>query len=74
QKKLKSKVINITFKEYRDDAYKIIGIFAKQARGLMANYIIENKINEPEKLKLFNKDNYEYAETLSSEEDWVYIR
>lgn len=74
QKNLKSKVIHITFKEYRDGAYKIIGIFAKQARGMMANYIIENKINEPEELKLFNEDNYEFAEKLSSEENWVYIR
>src|SRR5690606_20991330 len=38
-KKLKAKVIHITFKEYREGKYKIIAIFAKQARGLMANYI-----------------------------------
>lgn len=73
-KKLKSKVIHIYFKEYRNATYKTVGIFAKQARGMMANYIIENKIKEPQKLKLFNKERYEYAEELSSEGDWVFIR
>jgi cytoplasmic iron level regulating protein YaaA (DUF328/UPF0246 family) len=73
-KKLKAKVIHISFKEYRDGVYKIVAIFAKQARGAMANYIIENQIEDPEKLKLFNVDQYEYAEQLSTAEEWVFIR
>lgn len=73
-KKLQSKVIHITFKEYRNGAYKIIAIFAKQARGTMANYIIENQIDEPEKLKLFDVDQYEYSEKLSTADNWVFIR
>src|SRR5690606_21385190 len=73
-KKLKARVIHITFKEYREGKYKIIAIFAKQARGLMANYIIENQINEPELLKLFNVDQYEYSEQLSTADEWVFIR
>ena len=73
-KKLKAKVIHIAFKEYRDGAYKIVAIFAKQARGTMANYIIENQIDEPEKLKLFNLDNYEFSDNLSASDEWVFIR
>lgn len=73
-KKLKAKVIHITFKEYREGTYKIIGIFAKQARGIMANYILKNKIDDPERLKLFNEDSYEYDEKLSTPEEWVFIR
>ncbi|HLW21010.1 MAG TPA: peroxide stress protein YaaA, partial [Cyclobacteriaceae bacterium] len=65
---------HIAFKEYRGGAYKIVAIFAKQARGTMANYIIENQIDEPEKLKLFNLDSYEFSENLSSPEEWVFIR
>lgn len=74
QKKLQSKVIHIIFKEYRDGSYKTVGIFAKQARGMMANYIIEHQISDPQKLKLFNQEKYEYAEKLSSEKEWVFIR
>ena len=73
-KKLKAKVIHIAFKEYREGTYKIIGIFAKQARGIMANYILKNKIDDPERLKLFNEDSYEYDEKLSTPEEWVFIR
>lgn len=73
-KKLKSKVIHITFKEHREGTYKTIGIFAKQARGTMADYIIKNQISDPEKLKLFNEEGYEFSDKLSSEFNWVYIR
>jgi len=74
QKKLKSKVINISFKEFREGSYAAIGIFSKQARGLMVNHIIKNKIDSPDKLKLFSEDNYEYTEKLSGETEWVFIR
>jgi len=40
----------------------------------MANYIIENQIDEPEKLKLFDVDQYEYSEQLSTADNWVFIR
>lgn len=73
-KKLKAKVLHITFKEYRNGVYKIIAIFAKQARGAMANYIIENQIDDPERLKLFDVNQYEYSEQLSSTDEWVFIR
>ncbi|MFC4872729.1 peroxide stress protein YaaA [Negadavirga shengliensis] len=71
---LKAKVVNPVFKEYKNGNYKVIGIYAKQARGMMTNFIIKNRINEPEKLKTFNENGYEYAENLSSKDDWVFIR
>nr|MBI1229808.1 peroxide stress protein YaaA [Cytophagales bacterium] len=74
QTKLKGRIIHPTFKEYKDGAYKIIGIFAKQARGMMTNEIIKNRINDPENLKTFNKEGYEFADTLSSENEWVFVR
>ncbi len=43
-KKIKAKIINIIFKEKKDGKLKIVGINAKKARGLMANFIIKNKI------------------------------
>ncbi len=42
-KKISAKIINIIFKEKKNDSYKIIGIHAKKARGLMTNFIIKNK-------------------------------
>lgn len=73
-KTLKSPLINIHFKEFRDDNYQTIGFFAKQARGMMTNFAIKNKLTNPEDLKTFNEERYEFSEKLSSSKDWVFIR
>ncbi|AFL84380.1 hypothetical protein Belba_1781 [Belliella baltica DSM 15883] len=59
QSALKSKVVSPVFQEYKNGKYQIIGIFAKQARGLMTDFIIKNRINNPEQLKTFNEEGYE---------------
>jgi cytoplasmic iron level regulating protein YaaA (DUF328/UPF0246 family) len=74
QKTLKSQLINIHFKEFKGDNYQIIGFFAKQARGMMTNFAIKNRVTNPEDLKTFNEERYEYSEKLSSSKDWVYVR
>jgi len=71
---LKPKLINIIFKEKRDNGYKIIAINAKKARGLMSRYIIKNKIINPQKLKKFSLEGYKYNKILSSNNDWVFTR
>lgn len=74
QSKLNGRIIHPVFKEYKDGTYKIIGIFAKQARGLMTNEIIKSRINDPESLKTFKQEGYEYADNLSNENEWVFVR
>jgi len=69
--KLKSKVISPIFQEFKNGKYQIIGIFAKQARGLMADYIIKRKITNPEQLKLFNEEGYEL---FGNGEEWRFVR
>ncbi|MCC5936204.1 MAG: peroxide stress protein YaaA [Lunatimonas sp.] len=71
---LQAKVITPTFKEYRDGTYKVIGLFAKQARGLMTDFAIKNRLTNPEALKTFQAERYEYSDTLSSEDEWVFVR
>ena len=73
-KKLKSKLININFKEKKDGNFKTIGIHAKKARGLMSRYIIKNKITKPIELKKFNTNGYKFNKTLSTDSDWVFTR
>ena len=74
KEKLNAKLINVIFKEKRNGSYKIIGINAKKARGLMSRYIIKNKISNPMKLKKFKEENYSYNKNLSSDSDWVFTR
>ena len=71
---LKSKLINVSFKEKRDGKYKIIAIYSKRARGLMSRFIIKNKIIDPKSLKKFNLEDYKFNKTLSSDSDLVFTR
>ncbi len=73
-KKIKGKIINIVFKEKKGDNYKIVGIFAKKARGLMANFIIKNKIEKAEMLKKFAINGYKFHPKFSDENNWCFCR
>ncbi|WP_375239759.1 peroxide stress protein YaaA [Aurantibacter sp.] len=73
-KTLKVPVINVAFKEYKNDTYKIVAIFAKLARGLMARYIVENNCETIEDLKGFRVDNYGFSQELSSDTELVFTR
>ncbi|SMN16026.1 UPF0246 protein YaaA [uncultured Candidatus Thioglobus sp.] len=74
QKALKAKIINIAFKEFKGDKYKIIGIYAKRARGLMVQYIIKNRIKNPQDLKAFSMEDYRFREDMSDSTTWVFTR
>jgi cytoplasmic iron level regulating protein YaaA (DUF328/UPF0246 family) len=74
KKTLKLPVITIHFKEHKEGSYQVVGFFAKQARGLMARFAIQNRITDPEQLKTFNEEGYEFAERLSNAQDWVFVR
>jgi cytoplasmic iron level regulating protein YaaA (DUF328/UPF0246 family) len=53
-------VITPVFKEIKDGKSRTIALFAKQARGRMAAWITQNRIDAPEELTGFNLDGYEY--------------
>ena len=72
--KLTSKKIDVIFKEEKDDNYKIVGLFAKKARGLMTNFIIKNKITNPELLKSFSESGYKFNQSFSNESQYVFTR
>ena len=67
-------VIQPIFKELRNEKLKIISFSAKKARGLMARYIISNRITQPNELKKFNIGGYQFCSTLSGEREWIFTR
>lgn len=74
RKKLKARVITTVFKEFKNGEYKVIMVFAKKARGMMARYIVENNLTDPEDIKGFNMDGYRFDENLSKGDEWVFTR
>jgi cytoplasmic iron level regulating protein YaaA (DUF328/UPF0246 family) len=73
-KELDGEIITPVFKELRNGEYKIISFSAKRARGMMAKYIIQNKIEDIAGIKKFNLDNYKYNSKLSQDNEIVFTR
>ena len=72
--KLECKLINPIFKTERNGALKTVGILSKRARGMMANYVIKNKIENYEKVCDFSEDGYVYSEKMSTSLSPVFVR
>jgi len=73
-KKLNARLITPVFKDQKNGQYKIISFWAKKARGMMARYIIDKRIEQPEALKAFDYDGYRYSPALSNADTWVFTR
>ena len=52
----------------------MIGFFAKKARGQMVRYIADNNITEPEHIKTFDVEGYNFNNSLSTKNKWVFTR
>ncbi|MCB1672656.1 MAG: peroxide stress protein YaaA [Gammaproteobacteria bacterium] len=71
---LDGKVVTPAFKDYSNGKYRFLSFFAKQARGMMAAYIIKNRVTSVAKLKDFNTAGYQYSAEESSETKPVFLR
>lgn len=73
-KLLKGRLLNINFKETKNGKTRVVAIFAKRARGMMADYILRNRIEKPEDLKKFKLGGYKFSKTDSDDTQWTFIR
>lgn len=73
-KKLDAKVVTASFKDFKNGQYKSIMVYAKKARGMMANYIIKNKIEKVEDLIGFDTDGYCFNQEASTDKELVFLR
>jgi cytoplasmic iron level regulating protein YaaA (DUF328/UPF0246 family) len=74
RKKVKGRVLDITFKEERNGVLKNYGILAKRARGMMARYLITERVETIEGIKAFREGGYAYVPELSNGEGVVFVR
>lgn len=73
-KNLDCPVISPIFQDGKDGKYKIISFYAKRARGLMARFVVENRITDAADLKGFNLDGYKYVPSESKPEKPLFRR
>lgn len=72
--RLRHCVVQPVFQESRGGVWKVISFDAKRARGRMARFAIEQRIDDPAQLKDFDLDGYRFASAASSESTWVFRR
>ncbi len=67
-------VVTAVFQELREGKPRTISFSAKRARGLMARFIIENRIETPEELKDFAVEGYRHQPEMSEPNRQVFLR
>lgn len=73
-KLIKARIISPVFKDYKNGRYKIISFYAKKARGLMSAYIVKNRLKDPEHIKDFNINGYQFWAAGSTVDSWIFRR
>ena len=73
-KLINGRILNIDFKETKDGKTRIIAFYAKKARGMMADFILRNRIEKPEDIQAFDTAGYRYDKKLSTADRWTFER
>ena len=71
---LEAEVITPTFKDFKNGKYKFISFYAKKARGMMADFIVRNKLKSPNGLSKFDSGGYYYCSSSSTPGEPVFLR
>ncbi len=67
-------MVTPVFKEIKDGESRVIGLFAKRARGMMARHMITHRVDRAEGLKAFTDGGYTFQPDLSDDASWVFTR
>lgn len=68
------RVIEIDFREEGPDGLRFNTFAAKRARGMMARYMCEQRLADPEALKSFDSDGHAFDPEISDERRWRFRR
>jgi cytoplasmic iron level regulating protein YaaA (DUF328/UPF0246 family) len=68
------RIINVFFKQEKNDKLRTIAIHAKKARGALTQYIIKNRLKKSSDLTTFKYAGYSFAEGQSTADELVYIQ
>lgn len=74
RKALKAPVVTPVFREEKDGEAKTVMFYAKRARGMMARWAAENRLERAEDLKAFAMEGYAFRPGVSGEHEWVFAR
>ncbi|WP_118182026.1 peroxide stress protein YaaA [Paraburkholderia phosphatilytica] len=67
-------VVTPVFEDWKGGRYKVISFHAKRARGLMARYAVEHRLDEPTALQGFDAEGYAFDADASNDSTYVFRR
>jgi uncharacterized protein len=73
-KKLNTRVIAPAFMEQSGEKLKMVSVFAKKARGMMARFVVRHNITNPVDITAFEEEGYFYSPVHSHEDKPVFVR
>ena len=71
---LKAPVVSCRFLEEKDGEARLMSFFAKKARGLMARFAIDNRIEHARDLRAFAIEGYRFEASLSTDHEFTFAR
>ena len=72
--KLDARVITPVFKDFKNGDYKVISFFAKRARGVMAAWLLRNRVDTLKGIADFDGDGYRFSPDDSTTDSPVFLR
>lgn len=74
RKSIDGEVVDVDFKVKKYGKVRTVAIYAKRARGLMANWIVQNRVNTVVEIQNFNSDGWKFAKSASTTDKIVFIK
>ena len=74
EKELPCPVVHPVFQDESKGTFKVMGMFAKYARGLMARWLVDNDVRDPGELSKFDGGGYRFSESESTPAKPVFRR
>lgn len=69
-----ARIVTIDFREHGPDGLRFQSFAAKRARGMMARYLCEHRIDRVDGLKDFDSDGYRFDAAGSDGDRWLFVR
>ena len=66
------RVVAVDFRESADRRF--VSFHAKRARGMVARWLVEHRVSEPEQMQAFDSDGYRFAPDESTPDRWTFTR
>ena len=73
-KAIDGSIITPVFKEKKGKTTRVVMVHAKRARGMMAGYILRQRLEAPEGIQNFCEAGYGFEPGLSTDDSWVFVR